>query len=147
MPEPVAFSREVLTRLPLAEAVLTVMAYVWRADVLEDFFRRNACGSYQGLISFPHFLDLLGDALLQRGGSLAAALDRAPDPVATRQAYYGKLRRAPLGLSVALLREAAGRLRPLLPPSGPDPLPACLAGWEVRMLDGKKLKRVAKRLL
>jgi hypothetical protein len=34
-----------------------------------------------------------------------------------------------------------------LPASAADTLPGCLAGWEVRMLDGKKLKRVAKRLL
>jgi Transposase DDE domain len=147
MPEPTSFSREVVARLPLARAVLTTLAYLWRDDFLDGFFGRHAGRSYEREISFAHFLDLLRDALLQRQGSLAAALEHAETTVATRQAYYGKLRRMPLSLSAALLREAAERLRPLLPGPGPGALPDCLAGWEVRMLDGKKLKRVAKRLL
>lgn len=146
MPEPTAFSREVLARLPLAQAVLTALAYLWRDDFLDDFFRRHAGRSYQQDISFAHLVDLVSDALRRRQGSLAASLDHADTLVASRQAYYGKLRRIPLPLSVALLREAAERLRPLLPPPAPTALPECLAGWEVRMLDGKKLKRVAKRL-
>lgn len=147
MPEPTAFSREVVARLPLAEAVLAALAYLWRDDFLDDFFRRHAGRSFEQLISFGHLVDLMGDALLQRDGSLAAALEHTATPAASRQAYYGKLRRVPLPLSVALLREAADRLRPLLPPPAPAALPACLDGWEVRMLDGKKLKRVAKRLI
>ncbi len=146
MPEPTAFSRDVIARLPLAQALLTTLAYLWRDDFLDDFFRRYAGRSYQQDISFAHLVDLVSDALLQRRGSLAASLDHADTLLASRQAYYGKLRRIPLSLSVALLREAADRLRPLLPPPIPAALPDCLAGWEVRMLDGKKLKRVAKRL-
>ncbi len=147
MPEPTAFSREVVARLPLAQAVLTALAYLWRDDFLDDLFRRRAGRHYEQEISFAHLVQLVGDALLQRQGSLAASLERADALAATRQAYYGKLRRLPLPLSVALLREAADRLRPLLPPPAPAALPDCLAGWEVRMLDGKKLKRVAKRLV
>src|SRR5438309_765043 len=45
----------------------------------------------------------------------------------------------------AFSREVLVRLP--LPPTAPAPLPDGLAGWEVRMLDGKKLKRVAKRLV
>src|SRR5947209_1737939 len=147
MPEPTAFSRDVVARLPLAQAVLTTLAYLWRDDFLDDCFRRHAGRSYEQVISFAHLVELLSDALLRRQGSLAAALEHAATLAATRQAYYGKLRRLPLPLSVALLREAADRLRPLLAPPPPAALPDCLAGWEVRMLDGKKLKRVAKRLL
>src|SRR5262249_39452252 len=119
----------------------------WRDDFLDDFFTRHAGRTYQQDISFAHLVDLLGDALLQREGSLAAALEHTDTRVATRQAYYGKLRRIPLALSVALLPEAADRLRPRLPPPAPAALPDSLAGWQVRMLDGKKLKRVAKRLV
>lgn len=141
------FSRDVLSRLPLATAVLTVSAHVLAPEFLDDFFARNAAGSYQGAISFPHFLDLVGDALLRRDGSLCSALEHHGDLAASKQAYYGKLRRIPLPLSVALLREAAGRLRPLVAAGTLASLPASLAGYEVRMIDGKKLKRVAKRLL
>jgi hypothetical protein len=88
---------------------------------------------------------LIWDALLRRRGSPRAALDRAGGLVASRQAYYGKLRRFPLSLSLAYLRHTAAALRP----SGaapPGTLPACLDRLEVRMIDGKSLKRVAKRL-
>ena len=65
----------------------------------------------------------MSEALLRRQGSLAAALEHAGVLAATRQAYYGKLRRLPLPLSVALLRAAADRLRPLLPPPAPAARP------------------------
>jgi hypothetical protein len=149
MPEATAFSADVLARLPLAQATLELAAFVHQPAFLGQLFEQHHAHSYEAVISFPHFLDLVRDALLNRHGSFAAALDRAAEQhalVASRQAYYGKLRRFPLELSVAYLRESAARLRPLVGLPG-RPLPASLDGFEVRRLDGKKLKRVAKRLL
>lgn len=88
-------------------------------------------------------------ALLNRHGSLAAALDHADERdqlVASRQAYYGKLRRLPLELSTAYLRQSSARLRELTGPCV-RPLPPSLDKFNIRIIDGKKLKRVAKRLL
>jgi Transposase DDE domain len=149
MSEATGFSAEVLSRLPLAQATLELARFVHQDDFLAELFEQHHADSYQCLISFPHFLDLVSDSLLNRHGSLAAALDRADEQerlVASRQAYYGKLRRLPLELSTAYLRESACRLRPLTCPAS-KPLPASLDGLEVRIVDGKKLKRVAKRLL
>jgi hypothetical protein len=91
---------------------------------------------------------LLGDALLRHQGSARAALDQAQRDQALPtcpEAFYGKLRRAPIPLSLALLHEASDRLRDL-GPAPPDPLPTCFAGLDVLLVDGKKSKHVAKRL-
>lgn len=149
MPEVPSFSAEVLARLPLAQATLELAAFVHQSEFLGAVFAQHNGGSYEALITFPHFLELLSDALLQRHGSLAATLDHAGEQgrlVASRQAYYGKLRRLPLQLSLGYLRASADRLRQL-DLGAPAPLPACLDRFEVRMIDGKKLKKVAKRLL
>jgi hypothetical protein len=45
MPDPTALSREVVARLPLAQAVLATLAYLRRDDFLDDFFRRHAGSS------------------------------------------------------------------------------------------------------
>lgn len=143
------FSTEVLSRLPLAQATLELAAFVHQDVFLTELFDQHRGNSYEGVISFPHFLGLLRDTLLHHDGSFAAALDHAAplgQLVASRAAYYGKLRRIPLELSIAYLRESASRLRPLCCPSS-NPLPPSLDRFQIRILDGKKLKRVAKRLL
>jgi hypothetical protein len=140
------FAAEVYARLPLAQAVLELGAYLWEPDFLDDFYARNAGPSYEKVVTFPAFLALIRDALVCRGGSLNAACDHAPALPASRPALYGKLRRVPVALSEALVRELTARLGPVR--VGPDvtPLPARLGGLDVVMVDGKKLKRVAKRL-
>lgn len=142
------FAEEVLARLPLAQATLELAAHVHQEDFLNALYQRYCGDCYENLITFAHLLELLQDALLHRNGSFAAALDHADAhgrKNASRIAYYGKLRRTPLPLSVAYLRETAARLRPLCRPSDP-PLPAGLDRFQIRIIDGKNLKRVAKRL-
>lgn len=143
------FAEEVLARLPLAQATLELAAFVHQDPFLDKLYEGHRGDCYEKTITFSGFLGLVRDALLEHAGSLSAALDRAAEQGrldASRVAYYGKLRRTPLALSVAYLRESAAVLRPLCRPSG-NPLPACLDHFHVRIFDGKKLKRVAKRLL
>jgi hypothetical protein len=65
-----------------------------------------------------------------------------------KRAAYDKLARLPLPLAEAFLAGLTARLRPLLPPATvPAPLPACLSGLAVVVVDGKKIKKAAKRLL
>lgn len=104
---PSPFDREVLSRLPLSEAVLTLAAYLRPEEALKDFYREHRAGSYTRLISFATFVGLIGDALLRHDGSLAAAIDRRDEAAvlpASRQAVYAKLRRVPPSLSVAWSR-------------------------------------------
>lgn len=143
------FVQQVIGGLPLADAVLSLGAYVLQPEFLDTLFQKYRHRSYQDTLSFAGFVQLVSDSLLQHGGSARQCLDRAEEagtlPVSP-EAFYGKLRRVPLELSQGFFAEASLRLQELLPPR-PSPLPLSLASLEVVVLDGKKLKRVAKRLL
>jgi hypothetical protein len=145
------FVRQVIEGLPLAEAVLRLSAYALDPDFLAGVFERHRGRSYEDTLCFARFTQLIGDALLKHKGSLRKSAQRAVErdqlPVC-QEALYGKLRRVPLELSEGLLLEGARRLEELLPvrPSN-RPLPASLSELEVVLLDGKKTKRLAKRML
>lgn len=143
------FVQQVMRNLPLADAVLSLGSYVLQPEFLNTLFQEHRQRSYEDTLSFAGFVQLVSDALLQHGGSARKCLERAERagtlPVCP-EAFYGKLRRVPLELSEGFLADLSWRLQELLPPR-PSPLPASLAGLEVLVVDGKKLKRVAKRLL
>jgi hypothetical protein len=97
------------------------------------------------------FVELIGDALLQHGGSGRQSFTRAREQgtlPTSSEAVYAKLRRVPLSLSLGFLAESTARLRDLLPAGHvATALPASLQELTVIVGDGKTLKRVAKRLL
>jgi hypothetical protein len=142
------FCAQTLARLPLADAVLHLLRHVFDADFLNGLYAQHRGQGYEDLLAFPRLVELLSDALLVHGGSARRALldaqRRAQLPVC-KEAFYGKLRRLPLPLSVAFLTQASERLRPLLPPVD-SPLPQTLQRYDVLLIDGKKTKHVAKRL-
>jgi hypothetical protein len=142
-------ARTVLARLPLAEAVLLAWSWVAEESFLADLFQRHRGRCYEKLLAFPVMVHLLADALLEHGGSGRKAFERAEEAgalPATVQAAYKKLARVPVPLSMAFLAGCTRRLRELFPAVTAVPLPACLKGLEVVVLDGKAIKRVAKRL-
>jgi hypothetical protein len=143
------FVQETLARLPLAESVLLLWQQVADAPFLQELFDRHRGRGYEKALSFPRLVQLIADALLQYEGSARASFERAQqdDTLAvTLQAAYGKLRRLPLPLSAAFLAEGTTRLRQVLPGRPTSPLPASLQEFAVTVLDGKAIKRVAKRL-
>jgi Transposase DDE domain len=140
----------VLPRVPLANAALTAWAYLLRPEFLDDLFARNRGPSYEDILDFPTFVALIRDALVLHRGSGLASFERAEeqDGLPTcQEAVYAKLRRVPLGLSMAFLEEITQRLR-TLSPSGvsAEALPASLDGIAIVIVDGKQIKKVAKRL-
>ena len=143
------FTREVLARLPLAESVLMVLSYVLEPEVLNSLFRAHRGRGYEKTLTFSSLVHLIADALLEHGGSgrksFRSARERQTMPVSD-QASYGKLRRVPVALSVAFLSRTTERIRALFPEPTGSPLPASLQGFNVFAHDGKKIKRVAKRL-
>lgn len=144
------FVHEVIQGLPLAEAVLSLQAYVLEPKFLSGLYEEHRGRSCEDILSFPCFVHLLADVLQQDHGKARPALLRARKAGTLETglgAFYAKLRRIPLSLSVGFLRATSARLETVLPPPPTDPLPASLAGLEVYIVDGKKLKRVAKRLL
>lgn len=145
------FAAEVLRRLPLAEAFYTVWGHVAADAVLDDLFDRHRGRCYQDQLTFAELVRVLADALTRyhgRGrGAILDAVERNQISCQVR-AVYGKLARLPLPLAEAFLTTLTQRLRPLFPATGrPAALPARLDGLSVVVVDGKKIKRVAKRLL
>ena len=145
-----AYARETLQRLPLADATLSLWAYVLQPSFLAQVFAQYQGRSFEDTLTFARFVDLIGDALLEHEGVGGRVL-RGPASTGRcrrREAVYGKLRRVPFSLSLGFFTEGTARLRALLPPLHlATALPVSVADFTVVVGDGKTLKRVAKRLL
>jgi hypothetical protein len=145
------FAQEALARLPLAEAFYTAWAFIAPEGVLEELFHQHRGRCYHDSLSFDELVLLLADAITRHHGSghraFSKALERQQLPVSVR-AVYGKLARLPLPLAEALLAGLTSRLRRLLPAGlFHSDIPASLRQLSLVVLDGKKIKRAAKRLL
>jgi hypothetical protein len=142
-------ARAIVSRLPLAEAVLSL--WRWVADplfLLSVFARHRGLGDEKA-ISFEVLVQLIADALLEHQGSGKKSFARGCEQgllTASGQAVYQKLGRLPLGLSEAWLAESSARLRPIYPEAAFLPLAPALRDLEIIIVDGKAIKRVAKRL-
>src|SRR5215813_2790524 len=143
------FAREILSRLPLAEAVLSLWRWVADPLFLRAVFTRHRGLGYEKEISFGVLVQLIADALLEHQGSGRKSFARGQEDgllTASVQAVYQKLGRVPLGLSEAWLAESTARMRPVYPGAARLSLSPALADLEVIIVDGKAIKRVAKRL-
>lgn len=142
------FFAETLRRLPLADATLQVLSFALDKEFLTSVYQQHRGQCYEDILTFPRLVELLTDALLVHGGSARQALlnaDRQAALPTCKEAFYGKLRRLPLELSMAFLTGASRRLNELLPVSD-NPLPKSLHSYHVNVIDGKKTKHVAKKL-
>ena len=143
------FALEALARMPLAEAVLRVWQWMADEEYLENLFEQYRGRSYKRLLSFPVLVQLIADAIVQHGGSGRCSFEHAAERnevSATVQAMYGKLGRLPVKLSMGFLADCSQRLEALLPGPGNGSVPVSLSGFHTLILDGKTIKRVAKRL-
>jgi hypothetical protein len=143
------FFAETLRRLPLADSVLHVLKFALDEEFLQGCYNDHRGKGYEDVLSFPSVVSILSDALLVHHGSARQSLLAAESHGALptcREAFYGKLRRLPLALSVAFMTKASQRLNDLLPITD-NHLPVSLQGYEVRIIDGKKTKHIAKKLL
>jgi Transposase DDE domain len=142
---------DVLARLPLAEAFYSLWRYLAAEEVLQPLFQQYRGDCHEQQLSFTELVHVVADALTRYHGSGRQAIVAAlkEQVLSTQQrAVYGKLSRIPLPLAEAFLAELTGRLRPLFPPGmRRTELPLSLAALTVVVVDGKKIKRVAKRLL
>ena len=147
------FDREVLSRLPLAEAVLSLWQFVCDDADLDDLYERHRGHTYQKKITFPLLAQLVREALLEPQGSGHKSFRRAQQDgtlPAVLSSTYDKLGHLPLAVSEAFLAEGADRLRQVFPVAEvaalDDPIPAAFCDFEVLVLDGKVVKRVPRRL-
>lgn len=136
-------------KLPLADAVLQVFRYVGDDARLQAIFDKERGRCYDDVIGFPNLVSLIGDALLEYGGSGNQSFSRAKESgelTASKVAAYGKLSRLPLSLSQTFLTDLSRPLRELFPAPARRQPPASLRGFNTILLDGKAIKNVAKRL-
>lgn len=136
-------------RVPLAEAVLSLWRFVADDDQLEELFNEHRGRCYTAMLEFRTLVHLVNDALVMYRGSGRQSFDRAAEsgelPVSV-QAAYRKLGRLPLRLSESLLADGSHRLREMVPVTKLREVPKSLRAFRVVILDGKAIKRVAKRL-
>lgn len=136
-------------RMPLAEAVVQVFRYVGNDARLQALFDKQRGRCYDQVIRFPDLVTLICDALLEHGGSGNQSFSRARESgelKASKVAAYGKLGRLPISLSQAFLADLSHSLRELFPGQARRQPPASLRGFSTITMDGKAIKRVAKRL-
>src|SRR5262249_39151055 len=140
----------VVERTPLANATLSLWAYLLEPAALAAIFERYRGRSFEEGLSFAAFVELIPDALVLHKGSRRQSFQRAEEQgelPTCQEAVYGKLRRVPLELSAGFFEEVAAMMRPLLPTGhAVGAVPASLAAMKVVVLDGKQIKNVAKRL-
>jgi hypothetical protein len=145
----IARLQTVWARMPLAEAVVQVFRFVGDSSRLQSLFDRQRGRCYDDVIRFPDLVTLIGDALLEHGGSGNQSFSRARESgelKASKVAAYGKLGRLPIPLSQAFLAELTHDLRELFPATARRQAPVSLRGFNTITMDGKAIKNVAKRL-
>ena len=80
-------------------------------------------------------------------GDKASSAKEQGDLPTCEEAAYGKLRRLPIPLSLGFFEDVTELIGPLMPEKAQVArIPASLAEMRVTILDGKQLKKVAKRL-
>jgi hypothetical protein len=136
-------------RVPLAEAVLSLWRFVADDKRLEELFDRYRGRCYTAILEFRTLVHLVNDALVMYRGSGRQSFDRAAEsgllPVSV-QAAFRKLGRLPLKVSEAFLADCSDRLREMVPVTKVREVPKSLQAFRVVILDGKAIKKVAKRL-
>lgn len=142
-------SKKMLARMPLAEGVLLVWRWVTHEEQMERLWQNHRGRCYQKIISFSSMVHLIADALLNCKGSGRRAFENAinnNELDASVQAAFKKLGRLPVSVSQAFLTECTASLRQAFPEWAKYQLPESLRSFRVLILDGKAIKRVAKRL-
>src|SRR3954447_23876480 len=120
------FDREVLSRLPLAEAVLSLWQLVCDDEHLDVLSDRHRGSTYEKKITFPLMVQLVRDALLEPDGSGHQSFRHAQQDGTLNAALssaYDKLGHLPAAVSEAFLSQGADRLRQVWPdrPALADP--------------------------
>jgi hypothetical protein len=147
------FDAQLLARLPLAQAVLELFDHVLDDGLCGAVFDAHRGRCYEDELTFATLVRVIRDALVLHGGSANRAIGDAVDDErlgCAPSGVYRKLGNLPPALSQAFLRRGTERLAALT--AAPDDggaraLAACFDDLDVIVIDGKQLKKAAKRLL
>jgi hypothetical protein len=146
------FKREVADRLPLARAALEAFEFAFDPELLTDLYDRHRGRGYTDALTFPHLAGLVRSCLLEHEGSGHRGCTEARRDGTLgvdESSFYRKLAKMPVAVSRALLSEGTARLTELCAATSAaaaDLLPGCFDAMEAVIVDGKKIKRCARRL-
>src|SRR5438067_2144500 len=144
------FDAQLLARLPLAQGMIELFDHVLDDDLCGEVFATHRGRCYEDELTFPTLVRVIRDALVLHGGSANRAIGDAVDAGrlgAAPSGVYRKLSNLPPALSQALLRRGTTRLAALTATAAARVLAACFDDLDVIVIDGKQLKKAAKRLL
>lgn len=140
----------VLQHVPLANGLLSLWSYLLQPSVIGEIFDKHRGRSFEKVLEFSTFVELIRDAMVLYKGSgrqSFVAAEKQGILTTSHKAVYGKLERIPISLSLGFFEEAAERIREVMPvTTRSKQLPASLDGMTVTIVDGKQIKKVAKRL-
>ena len=141
-------AKDVLARMPLAEAVLLLWRWTTDSERLQRIWDEHRGRCYQKIITFQLIVALIGDALLGResGRFVLENAVESGQMEASIQAAYRKLGRLPVEVSQAFLLESTAALRQAFPEWATWQGPRSLTGLRVIVLDGKAIKKATRRL-
>ena len=131
-------------RSPVALMVRGLLDYCFSPPFLDPLAETLGRSSYTRQIGFSHLVALLTDVVLGTHPSVRAAYahDDRLHAVAGLKSFYEKLQHVEPGVSAALVRAVADRLRPVLADRlTPEPIP----GLRLLTLDGNKLAPTQRR--
>jgi len=132
--------QEVISALPLAEATCCLSREIMDDQRLTELFNKHRGRADEKVITFPVMVRMIGDALLQEGGTAHRAFARAReegDLDASMVAAYGKLARISINLSMAFLADRTEPLLAMFPKQARRKSQPCLKGFQTIILDGK----------
>src|SRR5258705_8360020 len=149
------FDAQLLARLPLAQGMIELFDHVLDDGLCGEVFDAHRGRCYEDELTFPTLVRVIRDALVLHGGSAHRAIGDAVDADrlgAAPSGVYRKLGNLPPALSQTLLRRGTQRLAALAATTADGAaaarvLAACFADLDVIVIDGKQLKKAAKRLL
>lgn len=143
---------ELVAALPLAEAALRLLQRVTDEEPLPQLFAEHRGRGYESVLTFPQMVQLIGDALLEAGGSGYRTFVRAQEADELSRsiaAVYGKLGRLHIGLSLAFLADRSDPLRELFPVKARRTESAEIrhgdSGWQGDQARGQAAQTVARR--
>src|ERR1700732_5309591 len=125
-----------IEKRPIGVMARAITERFFEPELLDALFRQTAVTQYQRNLLFSSVVDLMQGVVLGVEPSVFAAYSKRQKtfPVSD-QAVYDKLRGIELGVSAALVRDAAHRAAEVI-----DALqarrPAWLPGYRLRILDG-----------
>jgi hypothetical protein len=143
-----SFQRHILTRLPLAEAVLSLWGWLCGTEALEETYDANRGRCHTRLLRFPDFVSILFTCLSRPWKSARDGLLHARDegrlPVSFK-AFYDKLRKTPVKVSLGFFRWCSARLRQVVGKYQAN-CPISLRSFTTLLMDGTVVKHVQRRL-